>query len=367
MSTLDDLGKRYPVEWLTKLRKLERRTEATNLDSKAVAQWQVSAECDQPLELATAMLKELVDAERCELLEDLWECPFGDAHYPVKPTGNICSTQRHSFTDNGHSGPIHVIAVRRAGIEYRYVGWLYALHGMASRGAWQEAFSWNVSTTYSRMVPVRIQKYGFITLGILVKFRQRRMIEEVIKTLRIAQQGASKVTLKTKPDVIAHSFGTWLIGHALLERPELEIGRLVLLGSALRPDFDWATLFRRKQVEAVLNHYGKKDSIIPLSHYAVPDAGPSGRRGFDSPLEWDDSLPDASTVLINLPQENFGHSDFFQEEYLEDMFTKYWKPFLTYSDLNLFPHRRAKPWPPRRWKPKPWPIRAALGGPKKTW
>ncbi len=367
MNVIDNLKGRYPDEWLIKLRRLGDGIEPVDLDNESVVRWPIADNLDRPAEVAVKMLKELASTVWCDLEAEFWKCPICQEQQDQKPIGDLCASQQHSFTDEGHSGPIHVVAIRRAGFERRHVGWLYALHGMLSRGEWQEEFSWNVSMSYGRMVPVRIQKYGFRTLGVTVKCRQRRMVETVVKTLHIAEQKVRQVIGKTKPDVIAHSFGTWLIGHALHSHPKLKIGRLILLGSALRPDFDWATLFRRGQVEGVLNHYGTEDSVIPWAHFGVPDAGPSGHRGFDSPGGWDDELPNAASALVNLPQENFEHSDFFKEEHLEEMFTKYWQPFLRCSELSRFPRRPTHPWPAERWKPSPWPIRAVLGGWKKTW
>jgi serine/threonine-protein kinase len=62
--------------------------------------------------------------------------------------------------------------------------------------------------------------------------------------------------LDARPDIIAHSFGTWLVGHALESNPDIQVGRVVLTGSILRPDFNWKEHMPSGQVEAVLNHYG---------------------------------------------------------------------------------------------------------------
>jgi len=120
------------------------------------------------------------------------------------------------------------------------------------------------------------------------------------------------------PDVIAHSLGTWLIGHALQWNPSLVVGRVILTGSILRPDFDWAALIARRQVEAILNHYGTKDFWARVAHYVIPDSGPSGRRGFS-----------LKAPVTQVRAEGFKHSDVFLDENLGNVFETVWRPFLT--------------------------------------
>ncbi|MCZ7616635.1 MAG: hypothetical protein M5T52_24490 [Ignavibacteriaceae bacterium] len=54
-----------------------------------------------------------------------------------------------------------------------------------------------------------------------------------------------------RPDVVAHSFGTLLISELLKKYPELKLGRVILTGSIISPDFNWELIFQRGQVEAV--------------------------------------------------------------------------------------------------------------------
>jgi len=151
-----------------------------------------------------------------------------------------------------------------------------------------------------------------------------------------------------RPDIIAHSLGTWLLGHALEQNPQLNVGRIILLGCILRPDFDWKTLIARGQVEAVLNHYGTKDFWARIAHYFIPDSGPSGRRGFD----------DDETV-INVAAEGVGHSDFFQVDTMRVQFKTVWRLFLTSpnSDLHAIAARSKQT---RVWKQASWLFRATL-------
>jgi hypothetical protein len=127
---------------------------------------------------------------------------------------------------------------------------------------------------------------------------------------------------------------------------------VILLGSILRPDFDWGRLIRRKQVEAVLNHHGTKDFPVRITQRFIPCSGPSGRRGFDDP------------AVLNHPAEGFGHSQFFRRDTLPRMFTDVWAPFLTaptgtLSELPGLSAPRAT-WRPGRWRLPPRSSRCTL-------
>lgn len=204
----------------------------------------------------------------------------------------------------------------------RDVDWVVMVHGMNTRGAWQEEFSWYMATTYGRSVPVSIYKYGMIVAGVILFWRRRKLKEGLRDRLLTLSNQAKRQGFTGPPDLIAHSFGTWLVGHILLEearhpQPELKFGRIILTGSILRPDFDWASVKSSGVVGEVLNHYGSSDIVVPLAQWTIPDSGPSGRRGFDS------------ANVLNVRADGRGHSDLFSPELLQDSYLRVWRPFLT--------------------------------------
>ncbi len=224
----------------------------------------------------------------------------------------------------------------------RDVPWVLALHGMNTRGAWQEELNWRVSMTYGRMVPVAIYKYGKILPGAVLRFRQRRIMAGLIERIRRLAGETSTSGFGDRPDVLAHSFGTWLLGHALTAYPKLRVGRVILLGSILRPDFDWSSLIKRGQVQAVLNHHGTADGWVRIAQRFIPCSGPSGRRGFDDP------------AVLNRPAKDFGHSQFFEDHVLPGLFKTVWGPFLTAAPETLrdLPGltRPSATWRPGHWR-----------------
>lgn len=234
----------------------------------------------------------------------------------------------------------------------RSVDWVIALHGMNTSGAWQESFSWLLGTTWGRAVPVAVYKYGIVIAGVILAWRRNKLREDLREKIAVLGAEARARGYHGNPDLIAHSFGTWLFGHLLkrelLLPPEqrLAFGRVILTGCVLRPDFDWKAMQDAGLVEDVLNHYGTSDCVVPLAHATIYGSGPSGRRGFDG----DD--------VINIRAEGFGHSDLFLRD-LRHSYETYWKPFLTLPREEL----RALPdvtHPAKRWRAWPWPLRGTL-------
>lgn len=255
----------------------------------------------------------------------------------------------------------------------RVVDWMVAIHGMNTTGSWQEAFSWHLGTTWGRSVPVAVYKYGIVTAGGIMRWRRRMLLKELRDNLVALRGQALAHGFSGKPDFIAHSFGTWLLGHLLLNELErepeerLKFGRIILTGCVLRPDFDWKRIKEAELVEDVLNHYGSKDWVVLLAHAAMWDSGPSGRRGFDG------------YQVINILAEGYGHSDLLstkkyvvngkhfqksngstdEKHHLEHTYKRTWRPFLTLPrhELSRIPDHSD---PTTRWRQLPWALRGTL-------
>lgn len=243
----------------------------------------------------------------------------------------------------------------------RAVDWVVAVHGMNTSGAWQEAFSWKISTTWGQSVPVAIYKYGIVIASVIVAWRRRKLQRGLRVKLAVLEQEARKRGFNGKPDLIAHSFGTWLIGHLLedeLKRDQgdrLRFGRIILTGCILRPDFDWARIKNGGLVDDVMNHYGTADKVVPCAQATIWDSGPSGRRGFDG------------TEVINVRAIGMGHSDLFSidrlladgRSALETSYWDHWRPFLTLPQVELMnlPERCD---PVNPWRPFVWILRGTI-------
>lgn len=199
----------------------------------------------------------------------------------------------------------------------RLIPWFLVVHGMNTRGNWQEDLTWLIGRSYGRMVPVAIYKYGMIRQGVLFRWRQRQLRDKLAKKMKKHAKEAVDAELEGRPDVIAHSFGTWLVANALLDDPSLVIGRLILLGAVVPPQFPWQRLVDRGQVEHILNHGALKDFWVPKARFVIPGSGPGGTRGFPPPV-------------VNLFEEGLGHSGYFLESKMKGFFKTVWQPFLSW-------------------------------------
>ena len=212
----------------------------------------------------------------------------------------------------------------RYGLERRRsrdVGWLIALHGVRTHGRWQEQLQWLIDRQFRRTVPFRNWKYGRILLGALAPALQRRLVRRFLADVRGAQaelQGVLSAGAAPPPDVIAHSFGTWIVAHALKEDPSLRLGNVILVGSIIRPDWQWDAALERGQVTAVLNYCGDQDPWVRLAERFIPDSGPSGVIGFTRQHQ----------LLANILRPGGGHSSAFAPELLASTFEDVWRPFL---------------------------------------
>lgn len=330
----DEIGRRYPPNLVSAVRSLFSKQERFSITATALAITAAAGEDD-----ATSLLVQL-----CPPLEEeaLLSCPCCSlAITEEEASHDTCSSCGNVFAEHGGVKIAKIFAYhsRRS----RDVAWAIAIHGMNTRGAWQEQLNWRVSTTYSRSVPVAIYKYGIVRPGALWKPALLKKMRRIAAKVAVLQGDSERGGFVGRPDVIAHSLGTWLIGHALRDDASLVVGRVILTGSILRPDFDWKALINRGQVEAVLNHYGTKDFWAAIAHFVIPDSGPSGRRGFN---------PDVPVQQVRA--EGFGHSDFFLDKNLPDVFEKIWRPFLSNPNICSLPTAACE----EMWRPAPWLLRA---------
>lgn len=256
-----------------------------------------------------------------------------------------CPNCRTAFAEKA---PVAAQLFTRDVARTRDIIWVLTLHGMNTRGAWQEDLNWLISKAYRRMVPVAIYKYGIIRPGAILKFRQRALTRELIGKIRRLSGESRDAGFGAIPDVIAHSFGTWLLGHALLADPDLRVGKVILTGCILRPDFDWDSLVQKGQVEAVLCHVATRDFWARVAHYVIPDSGPSGRRGFDG------------DVVKHGVFEGGCHSDFFKPSLLPGIFRDVWEPFLTGQDSQSHSSIAKQPWKQAWWLFRATVLRIAL-------
>lgn len=217
--------------------------------------------------------------------------------------------------------------------------------GMGMRGELEDDLRNRLGRMFSPPVPVLVHRYGVARSGSLFQPCQRVATRRLAAQLRDLSDASGPQS--RPPDVIAHSFGAWLVGQALRHNSDIRVARVIMAGSVLRPDFDWHTIIASGQAEAVLNHYGGRDLWAFVSEFFIPDSGPAGFRGFAQ-----------CPGVFNHREPGFRHLTFFLHSHIDTVHRTLWRPFLTLPASEL--RRLAGPGDSQSWRPQPWLLRANL-------
>src|SRR5271166_4684228 len=128
------------------------------------------------------------------------------------------------------------------------------------------------------VVPI---KYGYFdALRFWFPFwTRRRPVEHVYTQIRVALQRSRKTHPEAKLSIIAHSFGTYVVGKILQRHFDLHIHRLILCGSVLPQDFPWEQYQGRFDDKRAINECGKADIWPVLAKSLSWGYGASGTHG----------------------------------------------------------------------------------------
>ncbi len=146
------------------------------------------------------------------------------------------------------------------------------------------------------------------------------------------------------PSIVAHSFGTYILGNALLRYPNLRFDKVLLCGSILPQNFPWLQLIERGQVQALRNEYGREDIWTQAVGWFVAGTGPSGLRAFDT-----------SHPRMIQDRFEFEHSEYFERGHMHT----HWLPFLT-AQVEQKPARELQVEPPKAVM-RPWGLYGGYG------
>lgn len=194
------------------------------------------------------------------------------------------------------------------------------VHGIQTFGRWQNQLKRIVSENVG---PIEFHnyKYGIFTLiAFFLPFL--RMIE----CYRLRKKLIEK--FKKNPDVefviFSHSFGTYLIFHAIRDIikkkifSEIPVRRIVLSGSVLKNRTDWSD-FKNAGV-SIYNDCADNDYVLYLSQLLIVGTGMGGKTGF---------YGFESTVVNRFFLG--GHSSYFNGD---GFIKKYWIPLMNLGDIN---------------------------------
>jgi hypothetical protein len=161
---------------------------------------------------------------------------------------------------------------------------VFVLHGIrdSNNNNWvQEAV--NRIQQRDPAVEVHAPNQGYLTLlKFLSPTRRRRPCRE----FKDAYSDCVAKNLNVEFHFLGHSNGTYQLGEALREIPEMKFGRVVLAGSVLPAKYPWNERFAAGQLTELQNHMSNKDYPVgwvcnALRGIGMRDVGTGGFTGFE--------------------------------------------------------------------------------------
>ncbi|MPQ82579.1 response regulator [Pseudomonas sp. MAFF 730085] len=194
------------------------------------------------------------------------------------------------------------------------------IHGIQTFGDWQNRLK-ALAESHTDLVDFNTYKYGYFSaVSFLMPFARHREVARLRNSLK-----SLLVSSKSKHLIIfCHSFGTYLAAYALKylldDISRFEKVTLVLSGSVLRSNYDWAYLKKCVNV-TIVSECGDKDFVLWVSRALVLGVGMAGKVGFHG--------------FNNLRFTNRffkgGHSLYFKGN---DFMSRYWLPIIINEDYK---------------------------------
>ena len=215
------------------------------------------------------------------------------------------------------------------------------VHGINTRALWmgevkpaleQAGFSVGL-TSYGKFgVPRFLSPFPWL---------RQKVIRRVVSDINTAKRSHKLVTGSDPRymSLIAHSFGTYVVGRILTDYPEFQWRRIIFCGSVVRDNFPFDQVLERFGAP-LINEVGTKDYWPALAESAGWGYGSVGSTGFNRP-----------------PVETRWHKGYRHSDFLTELFcNEFWVPFLRGDK----PKRADKPaelpywirtitWLPLRW------------------
>jgi hypothetical protein len=181
------------------------------------------------------------------------------------------------------------------------------LHGIRTTANWHRTLSDALQSVPGWQCDLERWYYGrFSLLRFLLPWQRSSRVKWFRETYNALTRDRTFDLGETNlPSIVAHSFGIYILGYALVRFPNIKFDRIILCGSILPKDFPWNELLERGQVNAVRNEYGTNDNWSDVARWFVKGTGASGKTGFER-------------KHLRLFQERFSfrHSEYFDRGHI---------------------------------------------------
>lgn len=194
------------------------------------------------------------------------------------------------------------------------------IHGIRSDAGWIPKFTFLASTSNWAVAPF---VYGYES-GLILGDESRKA--QVVDEFRLFL-GEIRKTYHGSISIVAHSFGTYIVGRYLKTAGHLvePLGGVVLAGSILNTAYDWTSVLDDEIVNMVLNTRSSNDEWVKM----LPDGGFKhlasdplmGHAAVDGFIPTHSRLKERNSSLLK-------HSNMFES----DVITRLWLPFLDLAE-----------------------------------
>jgi tetratricopeptide (TPR) repeat protein len=281
--------------------------------------WQVTSE-----EAAKWFAQNLKDPPDV-LIEDL-SCSEKQLKHPGLPQTSTGGTFAARDQATRKAQPIGDEAAKgeSSGVKVAVGEVILLIHGIRDEAEWGE----NIAPVLEQLAGVRVfpLKFGFFdTIAFWFPLPLRLVpILHVQRRIRHAH----RLFPGAKLSVIAHSFGTYIIGTILRKNPDIVLERLILCGAVLSRGYRWDKYSHQVATE-VINDCGLRDHWPVCAEALTVGYGASGTFGFGWPG-------------VNNRFHDFGHGGFFEDGFVE----KFWLPWFKdgAKKAGVAPFRRPYLW-----------------------
>jgi ribosomal protein S18 acetylase RimI-like enzyme len=198
---------------------------------------------------------------------------------------------------------------------------LISVHGIRTQNPWFRKLEESEELGRAK-IDFKHFSYGYLSfVGFLNPFKRKQILDNFIKYYD------TNIQKGERPNVIAHSFGTWIVTEAIKIYPSIRFNKVIFFGSILNPDTDLKVFFEGDQVRVLCHEVGEKDWVVPFSRFFLGgDAGESGKVGFSIiPQKFKKRI-----LQTKYPRFTHSSASFFTKHINES-----WIPFLVSQPFNV--------------------------------
>ena len=159
-------------------------------------------------------------------------------------------------------------------------GVVVLLHGMYTPAHWHGEVTPVLNLAGFTVVPVY---FGFLTWEVFHLWTESTLERIVTVDLDRKLHAFRREIAAYGFALVGHSFGTLVIRWALESSAEIRPKAVILVGSIIRRDFDWARICARNGILGIRHERSQRDRWVWIAPCFIRNAGRSGVRGFLRP------------------------------------------------------------------------------------